>query len=164
MTQTILFAPIGTIHSPFTELAGMPIQPAGAKGIKGTVVIETQFSEALADLNGFTHIILIYHFHRAQGFSLKTKPFLDDTERGLFATRAPRRPNPIGISAVKLTNIVDNVLHVENIDILDGTPLLDIKPYVPEFDSPEYIKIGWLASKSTGAKKTKSDERFKNRQ
>ena len=138
----------------------MPIQPSGAAGVKGTVVVDRQYIEALVDLEGFSHLILIYHFHLAQGYSLKIKPFLDDRQRGLFATRAPRRPNSIGISVVKLCGIEGNTLNIENVDIIDGTPLLDIKPYVPEFDNVDDIKIGWLEGKSIKSKDKKSDKRF----
>lgn len=139
----------------------MPIQPKAAKGIKGTVELFDEFKEGLADLDGFSHVILIYHFHLSEGYSLKVKPFLDDTRRGLFATRAPQRPNPIGISVVPLVRIDGATLHITNVDIIDGTPLLDIKPYVPEFDRELDIRVGWLSSKSRRAKDTFSDDRFK---
>ncbi len=158
--EQITFTPIGTIHSPFKEREGMPIQPSGAKGVKGTVVVEEKYSEALSDLDGFSHIILIYHFHLSEGYSLRVTPFLDDKERGLFSTRAPRRPNPIGISAVKLVNRENNTLHIENVDIVDGTPLLDIKPYVPEFDNTEAIRLGWLENAAKKSRNIKSDNRF----
>ncbi len=160
LMNKIIFTPIGTIHSPHKNREGMPIQPSGADGIKGSVDINPEYAEALADLDGFSHIILIYHFHLSEGYSLKVTPFLDDTERGLFATRAPRRPNPIGISVVKLTAIEGNTLHIENVDIIDGTPILDIKPYVPQFDNAEDIKTGWLESNAVKSKKHKSDDRF----
>ena len=130
----ITYNPIGVIHSPFKDIKGMPIQPAGAKGIAGTIEIKPEYVDGLQDIEGFSHIILIYHFHLAKGYSLKVKPFLDENLRGVFATRAPRRPNHIGISVVKLVRVEDTILHIEDIDIVDGTPLLDIKPYVPEFD------------------------------
>jgi tRNA-Thr(GGU) m(6)t(6)A37 methyltransferase TsaA len=158
--NNITYTPTGIIHSPFTKPDNMPIQPSGATGVKGTVVVDRQYIDALADLEGFSHLILVYHFHLAQGYSLKVKPFLDDRQRGLFATRAPRRPNSIGISVVKLCSIDRNTLNIENVDIIDGTPLLDIKPYVPEFDSANDIKIGWLEGKSIKSKKQKSDKRF----
>jgi tRNA-Thr(GGU) m(6)t(6)A37 methyltransferase TsaA len=158
--NSITYTPIGIIHSPFTKPEGMPIQPSGAAGVKGTVVVDQQYVEALADLEGFSHLILIYHFHQAQGYSLKVKPFLDDRQRGLFATRAPRRPNQIGISVIKLCSIEGNTLNIENVDIIDGTPLLDIKPYVPDFDNADDIRIGWLESKSINSKEQKSDKRF----
>lgn len=145
--NAIQFEPIGVIHSPFKAPEGMPIQPRMAAGIGGTVELLPGFEEGLSDLAGFSHIVLLYHFHLSEGYSLKVKPYLDNVLRGLFATRAPKRPNPIGISTVRLERIEKNVLHVSNVDIVDSTPLLDIKPYVPEFDIQENIRIGWLANK-----------------
>lgn len=156
----ITYNPIGIIHSPFKDIKGMPIQPAGAKGIAGTIEIYPEFAEGLKDLEGFSHIILIYHFHLSKGYSLKVKPFLDDNLHGVFATRAPKRPNPIGISVVRLRKIEGNILRIEDVDIVDGTPLLDIKPYVPEFDVHEVEKIGWLSQKNKKLHRVKSDERF----
>ena len=147
----IEFTPIGIIHSPFMEPEGMPIQPVGAVGVKGTVEVFEDFHSGLEDLDGFSHIILLYHFHRSHGFDLRVVPFMDSRKRGLFATRAPKRPNPIGLSIVQLDKIEDGVLHIQSVDILDGTPLLDIKPYVPEFDEQAGARTGWLEkSKKTG--------------
>ena len=160
MTDNITYKPIGVVHSPFSETKGMPIQPSGAKGIKGTVELLPEYAEGLQDLEGFSHIILIYHLHLSTSFSLKVKPFLDNQLRGVFATRAPRRPNPIGLSVLRLIKIEGNMLHVEDIDILDGTPLLDIKPYVPEFEVQEAVRIGWLSEKIGKASRKKSDGRF----
>ena len=159
--QEIHYRPVGVIHSPFKEPRGTPIQPKAAEGVKGTVEVFDEFKEGLADLDGFSHVILIYHFHLSEGYTLKVKPFLDDTCRGLFATRAPRRPNPIGISVVPLVRIDGATLHITNVDIIDGTPLLDIKPYVPEFDREVDIRVGWLTGKSRRVKDTFSDDRFK---
>ena len=156
----IEFTPIGTIHSPFTDPEDMPIQPAGAEGVRGTVEVFEEFRPGLADLDGFSHIILLYCFHRSRGFRLKVVPFLDSEERGLFATRAPRRPNPIGLSVVRLDSIQGGVLHISNIDVLDNTPLLDIKPYVPEFDVRENVRTGWLEKIGRQAASQKSDGRF----
>ncbi len=158
--KKIVYEPIGIIHSPFKNIKGMPIQPTGAKGIAGTIEIYPEFAEGLKDLEGFSHIILIYHFHLSKGYSLKVKPFMDENFRGVFATRAPKRPNPIGISVVKLRKIEGNILNIEDVDIIDCTPLLDIKPYVPEFDVQEIEKIGWLSQKAEKVHKFKSDERF----
>ena len=158
--KKIVYEPIGIIHSPFKDIKGMPIQPTGAKGIAGTIEIHPEFAEGLKDLEGFSHIILIYHFHLSKGYSLKVKPFMDENLRGVFATRAPKRPNPIGISVVKLRKIEGNILNIEDVDIVDGTPMLDIKPYVPEFDVQEIEKIGWLSQKAEKVHKFKSDERF----
>jgi len=156
----ITYNPIGIIHSPFKDIKGMPIQPAGAKGIAGTIEIKPEYVNGLQDIEGFSHIILIYHFHLSKGFSLKVKPFLDENLRGVFATRAPRRPNSIGISVVKLVRVEDTILHIEDIDIVDGTPLLDIKPYVPEFEAWEGVQTGWLSKKIKKVHEVKADERF----
>ncbi|MEE9516288.1 MAG: tRNA (N6-threonylcarbamoyladenosine(37)-N6)-methyltransferase TrmO [Candidatus Adiutricales bacterium] len=157
----IEFTPIGIIHSPFREPEDMPIQPAGAAGVKGTVEVFEDFHPGLEDLDGFSHIILLYHFHRSYSFNLHVLPFMDSETRGLFATRAPKRPNPIGISVVQLDKIEDGLLHIQNLDILDGTPLLDIKPYVPEFDAPVEVRTGWLEKARKTVKSRKSDDRFK---
>lgn len=158
--MTIELTPIGIIHTPFTELEGMPIQPAGAAGIQGTVEVFETFRPGLQDLDGFSHIVLLYHLHRSQGFDLSVVPFLDTEPRGLFATRAPRRPNAIGLSVVELERIEDGVLHVRNVDILDGTPLLDIKPYVREFDAQGDVRTGWLETADKDARTRRSDRRF----
>ena len=153
--------PIGIIHTPFRQLEGMPIQPAGAAGVKGTVEVYEKFRAGLKDLDGFSHIILLYIFHRSQGFKLEVVPYMDTQPRGLFATRAPKRPNPIGLSTVELDRIENGNLHVRNADILDGTPLLDIKPYVPEFDNYARIRAGWLENVRKTVDERKSDERFR---
>lgn len=152
---------IGIIRSPFTEPKGMPIQPAGAADVQGTVEIFEEYRTALKDLDGFSHIILLYHLHRSQGFTPHVVPFMDTQPRGLFATRAPRRPNSIGLSVVKLNRIENGVLHVENLDILDGTPLLDIKPYVPEFNPPSDVRTGWLEQVKHKVSHHEADDRFK---
>ena len=158
--ESIIFRPIGLIHSPHKEPHGTPIQPSAAIGIEGQVEIYNDFAEGLSDLEDFSHVILLYHFHRAKAGPLKLKPFMDKEERGVFATRAPRRPNAIGLSIVKLLRVKGNVLHIADVDILDGTPLLDIKPYVPEFDHREQIKIGWLEKNVKKLSDSKDDGRF----
>ena len=155
------YRPVGIIHSPFKEIEDMPIQPTGASGIQAVVEVFPEFAEGLRDLEGFSHIILLYHFHRVQGSRLTVTPFLDSQPRGVFATRAPKRPNPIGLSIVKLLGIEQNILHVENVDILDGTPLLDIKPYVPEFDQHPADRVGWLEQAKGRVQSTRSDDRFR---
>lgn len=159
--KPIQYKPIGIIRSPFTEIEGMPIQPSGAAGIKGTIEVDPAFKDGLKDIEGFSHIYLLYHFHLSQGFSLEVKPFLDDKRHGVFTTRAPRRPNSIGLSIVKLIDVDDNILQIENVDIVDGTPLLDIKPYVPAFDIQDVKKTGWLSDVMNNSVKHKSDDRFK---
>ncbi len=158
----VQYNPIGIIHSPFKELHGMPIQPVGARGVRGTIELEKEYETGLKDLDGFSHILLIYHFHLCNGHSLEVKPFLDTVKRGIFATRAPKRPNPIGISVVRLEKIEGSTLHISNVDVVDGTPLLDIKPYIPHFDRDEGedISIGWFEDKHHEAKDKKSDKRF----
>ncbi len=155
-----VYQPIGVIRSPFKNLEGMPIQPPGAAGVFGTVEIDPQYESGLKDLDGFSHIVLIYHFHGSAGFSLQLVPFLDDEPRGVFATRAPRRPNAIGLSVVRLKKTKGNILEIENVDVLDGTPLLDIKPFVPDFDVFQNIRTGWLEKASKKAGERKSDKRF----
>jgi len=154
------YKPIGVIHSPFKHPKGTPIQPTAAKGIDGTIEIFPEYVGGLKDIEDFSHIILIYHFHLSKGWSLEVKPFMDDQLHGVFATRAPARPNPIGISIVRLVRVEDNVLHIQDIDIVDGTPLLDIKPYVPEFDMREVEKIGWLEKNIHKLSTSKDDGRF----
>ena len=157
----IIYVPIGIIHSPFHSIEGVPIQPVGAKNIEGTIEIEPKFTDGLKDLEEFSNIILLYHFHLSEGYSLRVKPFMEDKIHGVFATRAPKRPNSIGISVVKLVEIEGNIIHIENVDIVDGTPLLDIKPYVPEFDIFDVEKIGWLEKNKDKVQSTKADDRFK---
>ncbi len=159
--QAITFQPIGVIHSPYKEIAGMPIQPAGALGVAGTVELYPEFQAGLADLDGFSHIILIYAFHRSTNYELIVTPFLDAEPRGVFATRAPRRPNPIGLSVVKLNSVDANILQIENVDILDGTPLLDIKPSIPDFDHFESERLGWYARHQRRVEEMRADQRFK---
>lgn len=151
---------IGIIHSPFKKTEGMPLQPTGARSICGTIDLRPEYAPGLKDLEDFSHITLLYHFHRMKNMKLQVIPFLDSRPHGIFATRAPSRPNPIGISTVKLTKIENNTLHIENVDILDGTPLLDIKPYVPEFDQYSPERIGWLEDVTDLASDKKSDSRF----
>jgi tRNA-Thr(GGU) m(6)t(6)A37 methyltransferase TsaA len=157
----ILYKPIGVISTPHKEVIGIPIQPNGAKGVKGIIQIFKDYQEGLKDLDGFSHLILLYDFHKSEGYSLQVKPFLDDELRGVFATRAPKRPNSIGLSVLKLKKIEKNKLYVENVDILDGTPVLDIKPYVSCFDAVDEEKVGWLSKRINKSAENKSDDRFK---
>ncbi len=156
----IKYKPIGIIHSPFKKTEGTPIQVKGAKGIEGKIEIFREYVEGLKDLEGFSHIILIYHFHLVKGTKLIAKPFMDDKEHGIFAIRAPVRPNPIGFSVVCLLEIKDNILYIKDLDIIDGTPLLDIKPYVPEFDIIKVENIGWLDKKVKRLPSSKDNGRF----
>jgi tRNA (adenine37-N6)-methyltransferase len=159
--KSIRYKPIGTIRTPFKDLAGMPIQPVGARHTRGTVEVDAPYRAGLKDLDGFSHVILLYHFHRSRGYDLRVTPFLDTNPRGLFATRAPKRPNPIGLSVVRLLGIRGRTVTVEGVDVADGTPLLDIKPYVPEFDHPGPTRIGWLKAVKAKAKSHRADNRFR---
>ena len=156
----IRYKQIGIIHSAFKEIKGIPIQPTAAKGIDGTVEIFQEYAEGLKDLDGFSHVILIYHFHLSKESSLKVKPFMDDQEHGVFSTRAPSRPNSIGISVVRIIKIEGNILYIQDLDIVDGTPLLDIKPYVPEFDMRDVKKKGWLDKNVSKLSTSEDDGRF----
>lgn len=160
--MTIIYQPIGIIHTPFDDVAGMPIQPAGAGNVRGTAVIHPEFVAGLRDLDGFSHLILIYHFHQVAETTLSVVPFLDTQRRGVFATRAPKRPNPIGLSVVRLLRVEENILHLAEVDMLDGTPLLDVKPYVPAFDRRVATRVGWLeeTDRETVAAK-RADGRFR---
>ena len=148
MRTEMVVRPIGTVRSPFKEPPGTPIQPGAAAGTQGMVEVFPEYGAGLKDLEGFSHLILLYYFHLAPGFSLLVQPFLDDQKRGLFATRAPARPNPIGISTVRLERVDGTRLYIREVDIVDGTPLLDIKPYVPDFDTRTDVKTGWYAHRS----------------
>jgi tRNA-Thr(GGU) m(6)t(6)A37 methyltransferase TsaA len=143
ITDTISFKPIGVIRSEHVEARRTPIQPIYAKGCKGRVEIFPEFAEGLSDLHGFSHIYLIFHFNQAGPVQLIVKPFLQDIARGVFSTRAPCRPNGIGLSIVELIGREGNVLLLDGVDILDGTPLLDIKPYSARFDRLENTRNGW---------------------
>ena len=139
----ITYRPVGIIHSEHTDLEATPIQPKYAKGCTGQAEIFPEFEGGLRELEGFSHVYVIYHLDRAGASKLIVKPFLQDVERGVFATRSPHRPNPIGLSIVELVRREGNVLHLDGMDILDGTPLLDIKPYTAKFDCIETTRNGW---------------------
>ncbi|MCG6955330.1 MAG: tRNA (N6-threonylcarbamoyladenosine(37)-N6)-methyltransferase TrmO [Gemmatimonadetes bacterium] len=158
--EPIRYDPIGIIHSPFRDPMGTPIQPTAAEGIIGVVEVFPPFTRGLKDLDGFSHVVLLYHFHRAGAVALEVTPFLDDESHGVFATRAPSRPNAIGMSVVRLLGTEGGNLQVEDLDVLDGTPLLDIKPYVPQFDARRKTRIGWLKRRSRPIRSTRDDGRF----
>lgn len=157
----VTYTPIGTIETPFTSREGMPIQASGGKGIRGRVRLLPDYAEGLQDLDGFSHLILIYHFHQTRESHLVVTPFLDKTPRGVFATRSPNHPNPVGLSTVRLLAVNGTVLDIEDIDILDGTPLLDIKPYVPAFDHRQPERLGWLEQAGNEVDHTRADRRFR---
>lgn len=156
----IIYTPIGVVHSPFEEPKGTPIQPPSAKGVAGTVEVFPDYVDGLKDLDGFSHIILLYHFHLSRMSPLRVTPFMDDEAHGVFAMRGPSRPNPIGLSIVRLIQVDGNVLHIEDVDIVDGTPVLDIKPYVPQFDARDAEAIGWLGRQVHKLPTTQDDGRF----
>ena len=158
MWPNIVIQPIGVVRSPHRSATGTPIQPAYAPQVEGEVVVDAGFEAALLDIEGFERIWLVYWFDRARLFQPQVIPYRDNRPHGLFATRAPSRPNPIGLSVVRLLAREDNVLRVRGIDILDGTPLVDIKPYVPDFDAFPDSKAGWLAEAREDRRE--ADERF----
>ncbi|MBF0378180.1 MAG: tRNA (N6-threonylcarbamoyladenosine(37)-N6)-methyltransferase TrmO [Desulfamplus sp.] len=152
---------IGIIHSPFKSIEDMPIQPKGAVGIEGTLHINEDYIEGLKDLDGFSHIYIIYLFHKANKTSLTVVPFMDTSERGVFATRSPLRPNHIGLSIVELIKIEESIITIRGVDVLDQTPLLDIKPYIANFDSVTQSSSGWMRANVDEISKKRSDDRFK---
>jgi len=154
---------IATIHSPFCNLVNMPVQPKGAKDTYATIEFRDEFKEGLKDLDGFSHLYLIYYFHKVKEHKLSVVPFNDksNTPRGVFATRTPMHPNSIGLSVVELVSVEDNIVTIKGIDVLDGTPLLDIKPYIENFDKVEgEVKSGWMKSSQEEVSQKKSDDRF----
>ncbi len=159
INDNISYKAIGLVHTPFNEPRGTPIQPNAGQGTEGSVEIFPEYIEGLKDIAGFSHIFLIYHMHLAKP-SLIVKPFLDDAFHGIFATRSPGRPNAIGLSVVRLIRVEGSCIHVEDLDIVDNTPLLDIKPFVPEFDIRTVTKIGWYENKVERFKTVKDDGRF----
>jgi tRNA-Thr(GGU) m(6)t(6)A37 methyltransferase TsaA len=158
--KSIRYNPIGIIHSPIKTPSNAPLQPVCARQTEGTVEVFPRYAAGLKGLNGFSHLILIYHLHLARRTSLTVKPFLDNMEHGVFATRAPVRPNPIGISVVRLRKIRGATIWVQDVDVLDRTPLLDIKPYVPQFDVRRANRIGWYKHSIHRLNRTVTDCRF----
>ncbi|MBI9033376.1 MAG: tRNA (N6-threonylcarbamoyladenosine(37)-N6)-methyltransferase TrmO [Bacteroidales bacterium] len=158
--ESIQMKAIGIIHTQFENRRNMPIQPNGNSAGKGSISIFNEYKEGLEDLDGFSHIILIYYLHQNTGYKLKLKPFMDHNEHGIFATRAPHRPNSIGLSVVKIESIEENMITFDGADMLNNTPLLDIKPYIPAFDSPDNCKTGWYPDQGNQAEITISDDRF----
>ena len=158
--KQIKYKPIGVIHSDYKKPERVPIQGTLSKDSKGWVEIFPEYQAGLTDLDGFSHIFLIFHFHLSKGYSLFAKPFLDDQERGVFSIRAPKRPNPIGLSVVGLEKIMDNKLYVNGVDIIDNTPLLDIKPYISRIDSRTNTTDGWIGKKLENKNEHLSDDRF----
>lgn len=157
----VTYRPIGIVHTPFTDIDGMPIQPTAALGVRGCIVLEAEFCPGLLDLDGFSHLTLLYHLHEVGQAGLVVVPFLDDTPHGIFATRSPARPNPLGISTVRLVEIRGCTVEIEDVDMLDGTPLLDIKPYVPAFDNRQGARIGWFSGRLDNLTEARADLRFR---
>ena len=157
----VTFRPIGRIHTPFSDPEGMPIQATAAVGVAGWIEIEPDLVEGLRDLDGFSHLILLYHLHRIGAARLTVTPFLDDRAHGIFATRSPARPNPIGFSIVRLVAVSGPRLDIEDVDMIDDTPLLDIKPYVPTFDARAGVEVGWYAGRLDGLGEIRADGRFR---
>lgn len=159
----VTYESIGEIKSSFKKPKGTPIQPTAGGAAAGRIELLPEYKEGLLDLDGFSHLILLYHCHKAGKHSLTVKPFMEDKEHGIFSIRAPSRPCSIGLSIVRLDKIEDNILYIKDVDILDGTPLLDIKPYVPEFDRRENVKIGWLEKNVDKLSETEDDGRFSHK-
>lgn len=154
---------IATIKSPFCDLKDMPVQPCGAKDVYATIEFKEQYIDGLKDLDGFSHVYLIYYFHKIDEHKLSVIPFNDktNTPRGVFSTRTPVHPNSIGLSVVELIDVKENIITIKGVDILDGTPLLDIKPYIENFDKIYgAVKNGWMTSNSDEVSSMRSDDRF----
>jgi tRNA-Thr(GGU) m(6)t(6)A37 methyltransferase TsaA len=156
----IEYSPIGFVRSPFKVPEGVPIQTKAGNDIQGEIEILDEYVPGLSDLDGFSHIIVLTHLHAHDGYKLMVTPFLDEVERGVFSTRAPRRPNPIGFHLVRLRAVDGNTLKIMDIDMIDGTPVLDIKPYIPQGDEREECNIGWLEGKLKRFLSEHSDDRF----
>ena len=160
--EQIIIHPIGIIHTPHTDVKNMPIQPIAAEGIKGYIEILPRYTAGLKDIEGFSHLTLLYHFHKISGYELEVVPFMDTESHGIFSCKAPKRPNAIGLSTVRLISVDGNKIHIEQVDMLDGTPLIDIKPFYPRYDNRENVEIGWLEkNKNLPLEVLRSDERFK---
>ena len=156
----ITYTPIGFFRSPYLEIKGMPIQSIGATGVEGIIEVLPEFREGLKDLEGFSHVYVLYHLHEIVGYDLVVKPFLDTDQHGIFATRSPKRPNPIGLSVMRLKSVTESSIILEGVDVLDKTPVIDIKPYVADFDRCDADRFGWFEGKSINAIHHRSDERF----
>jgi tRNA-Thr(GGU) m(6)t(6)A37 methyltransferase TsaA len=155
----VILKPIGIIHTTFSEPRGTPIQSGLAPGHRGRVEVFEEFAAGLEDVEGFSHLTLIYHMNRSGAWTPRVRPFLDEAEHGVFATRSPRRPNPLGMTTVRLLGRDGRFLDVDDVDMVDGTPLLDIKPHVPAFDHRENVKIGWFTGR-LDKKAPLADDRF----
>jgi tRNA (adenine37-N6)-methyltransferase len=157
----VTYVPIGVLRSPYAALDGMPLQTVAATEVEATVDLDARVHGALRDLDGFSHLWLIAHLHRVDGWTPEVTPFLDDDRpRGVLATRSPRHPNPVGLSLVELLAVEPGALRIRGIDLLDGTPVLDVKPYVPLFDAREDVRTGWFADAAERVRSVRSDARY----
>jgi tRNA-Thr(GGU) m(6)t(6)A37 methyltransferase TsaA len=159
----VSYVPIGVVRSPYGRLDGMPLQTAAAPEVDATVELEPRVHGALRDLDGFSHLWLVVHLHRVTGWQPEVVPFLDDERpRGVLATRSPRRPNPIGLSLARIVAVDDLAVVIAGVDLLAGTPVLDLKPYVPLFDAPSEadVKAGWFEGRAERVFERRSDDRF----
>jgi tRNA-Thr(GGU) m(6)t(6)A37 methyltransferase TsaA len=161
MKDQMIIEPIGVIQTPHKQIEGMPVQPAGAAGVTGKAVLKKEYVDGLADLEGFSHVTLLYHFHLTKGHLLSVIPFMDTKPHGVFATRSPKRPNHIGMSTVRILSVEGDTITFDGADMLDGTPLIDVKPYFPKYDSPQDTKSGWLETAAHAqCCNVRSDKRF----
>ena len=161
--MSIEIEPIGVLYSPFKCLENMPVQPCGGHEYQATIHIDEKYQEGLADLDGFSHIYLIYYFHKVSSFKLRVVPFNDKTKqfRGVFSTRTPMHPNSLGLSLVELVDVKKNIVTIKGVDIVDQTPIIDIKPYIPSFDQiKSSVTTGWMQSSDTEVSYMRSDTRF----
>ncbi|HOP62680.1 MAG TPA: tRNA (N6-threonylcarbamoyladenosine(37)-N6)-methyltransferase TrmO [Spirochaetota bacterium] len=157
----IVLRPVGEIHTPFKTVENMPVQPSAGREVEAEIEIYPEFAEGLSDIEGFSHIYVIFYLNRVKNHKLRVIPFLDTVEHGIFATRSPARPNPVGLSVAELVEVKGNILRIRGVDMLDGSPVIDIKPFVPDFDHCENVKRGWFEGKAEMAVQIRSDDRFK---
>ena len=158
----ITLQPIGYLETPFNDIADMPIQPSVLADTRGKAVLDEKFVPGLKDLDGFSHIILLFLLHKISGYQLEVVPFMDTLPHGIFATRSPKRPNRIGMSIVRVERVEENIVHFKGVDMLNGSPLLDIKPYYSYFDQQTQVRNGWLEGKTLRLENLRSDKRFES--
>ena len=158
----ITLSPIGRLETPFNDIADMPIQPSVLANTRGKAVLDEKFALGLKDLDGFSHIILLFLLHKISGYQLEVVPFMDTLPHGIFATRSPKRPNRIGMSIVRVESVEGNIVHFKGVDMLNGSPLLDIKPYYSYFDQQTQVRNGWLEGKTLRPENLRSDKRFES--
>ena len=158
----ITLSPIGRLETPFNDITDMPIQPSVLADTRGKAVLDEKFVPGLKDLDGFSHIILLFLLHKISGYQLEVVPFMDTLPHGIFATRSPKRPNRIGMSIVRVERVEGNIVHFKGVDMLNGSPLLDIKPYYSYFDQQTQVRNGWLEGKTLRPENLRSDKRFES--